>query len=388
MMTIKYVILSVLILNSVYGNEENKNEETQRGSSVFVYSPLRFPFLRTDPFREMMEFNPFKEIDSMMNSQMSSLFNFQRRNPFGDMTVLDNSIKYEVNVEGYKPDEIKIKLNGDQLTISGEHKEADENGTEIVHSSFARAFTLPQGFKKDTIKSVFNGRGNLLITGELEPKKNPETVEIPMNAKVLVLSVLLLNFLYETEGHGSEEVQSTSPDFAYPSFRFPLRPEQMREFMELNHLRNSNTDPMGNPMFDPSMNFQRNSFGEAPIMDDSIKYEVNVEGFEPDEIKIKLSGEKVTVAGEHKESNENGTETLHSAFIRTFTLPQGFKKDTIKSVFDGRGNLLITGELESKKNSEVVEIPIETDSSDESKPETPEKQEKERKNINSQNLKA
>ena len=179
-MNVKYIVLSFLILNSVYGHEGAGDEDEELESKVLIYSPFRWPYLRRDPFRELMELNPFRSIEPLLNSRMDPFLGFRRENPFGDMDVVDNSFRYKTELEGFKPDEVKIKLTGNQLTISGEHKEQDENGTEIVHKTISKTFSLPEGFKRDSIKSVFDGAGNLIITGQLDSKKQPDTVEIPI----------------------------------------------------------------------------------------------------------------------------------------------------------------------------------------------------------------
>uniref|UniRef100_A0AC34QGL8 SHSP domain-containing protein n=1 Tax=Panagrolaimus sp. JU765 TaxID=591449 RepID=A0AC34QGL8_9BILA len=153
--------------------------------NIFVYSPFRWPSFR-DPFREMMKWDPFKDFETMMNqmmdSRIQSMNNFREiSNTFGDISVNDNDFKYSVNLEGFKPEELKIKLDGEQLVISGDHREVNENGTETVHQSFIRRFTLPDGFKKETIKSIFDGKGNLIVSGQRNPQISQENArEIPI----------------------------------------------------------------------------------------------------------------------------------------------------------------------------------------------------------------
>ena len=55
-----------------------------------------------------------------------------------------NAKEFEVKleIEGYKPEDLNVKIVGDELSIKGKIKETDQHGT--VTSEFSRSFTIPE----------------------------------------------------------------------------------------------------------------------------------------------------------------------------------------------------------------------------------------------------
>ena len=55
-----------------------------------------------------------------------------------------NAKEFEVKleIEGYKPEDLNVKIVGDELSIKGKIKETDQHGT--VSSEFSRSFTIPE----------------------------------------------------------------------------------------------------------------------------------------------------------------------------------------------------------------------------------------------------
>jgi HSP20 family protein len=80
--------------------------------------------------------------------------------------VAENDQAYEVHVSlpGFKKEDIKIELDENRLTISGErkweNKEEDKNKkfhlVETEYGSFSRTFTLPNNVKQGGIEANFN----------------------------------------------------------------------------------------------------------------------------------------------------------------------------------------------------------------------------------------
>ena len=53
----------------------------------------------------------------------------------------------KLEIEGYKPEDLNVKIVGDELSIKGKIKETDQHGT--VSSEFSRSFTIPEVSTKD-----------------------------------------------------------------------------------------------------------------------------------------------------------------------------------------------------------------------------------------------
>ena len=90
----------------------------------------------------------------------------------------DNDFKLAVAVPGYSKEDIKIKVDGNELTISSE-KESESKESylrkEFAVGKFERKFELPKGIISDKISAEYlNGILNISI-----PKK--EKVEIKIH---------------------------------------------------------------------------------------------------------------------------------------------------------------------------------------------------------------
>ncbi|CAI5452266.1 unnamed protein product [Caenorhabditis angaria] len=119
--------------------------------------------LRNDPFLDDCEFlKPY-----WVNQTGNQLGDVIREN------TSDNQIS--VNVAQFKPDEIKLNIDGNQLIIEGKHEEkSDEHG--LIQRHFIRKYTLPQGIRAENVKSELNSDGVLSIKYEQLPK----TTQIPI----------------------------------------------------------------------------------------------------------------------------------------------------------------------------------------------------------------
>ena len=75
----------------------------------------------------------------------------------------DNDEKFKVflDVQHYKPDEIKMKVDGDKLLVKGKHHKKSEYGFES--SEFERAYTIPSDVDVKGFTSKINDAGLLEI---------------------------------------------------------------------------------------------------------------------------------------------------------------------------------------------------------------------------------
>ena len=55
----------------------------------------------------------------------------------------DNKIfEVKIDVENYKPEDLNVKIVGDELTVAGKMKSSDEHS--VMSSEFSRLFTIPE----------------------------------------------------------------------------------------------------------------------------------------------------------------------------------------------------------------------------------------------------
>jgi len=127
--------------------------------------------------------------DQMVATQFPTLskeigVSFFEKQSYPRVDVIDqgSSVIIEAELPGLQKDDIKIKVNEDLLTISGEKRKSttDENATylkrELKRSSFARSFKFAEEFDLNNVDAKFeNGILTLVINKKTyEEKKELE----------------------------------------------------------------------------------------------------------------------------------------------------------------------------------------------------------------------
>jgi len=130
----------------------------------------------TRPFESLFE--DFFNLPALRRWDVSDSFL-----PKVDIRETEEEVELTFEIPGMKRDDIKVTLNGDQLTISGERKldrEDKDSGyvrREISTGSFSRSFTLPDYVNRDKISADY--KDGLLTVGlaKLEEVK-PKEIEV------------------------------------------------------------------------------------------------------------------------------------------------------------------------------------------------------------------
>jgi len=108
---------------------------------------------RFDPVARMLRADPFRAFDDFFSDlRMPALFNQADTIPRIRMDVTESDQAYKVKAEmpGVKKEDIKVNIDGSQVSISAETKNetGQDNGTAIwserIWGQFYRSFTLPQ----------------------------------------------------------------------------------------------------------------------------------------------------------------------------------------------------------------------------------------------------
>jgi HSP20 family protein len=104
---------------------------------------------------------------------------------FPNVDISETPQQYNIRAEipGMKKEDIKISINKNCLTMSGEKKEEKKTDGEKFHrmesyyGSFQRSFVLPDGIKADKVEAGFKD-GVLTVTVPKSEETKEKTVDI------------------------------------------------------------------------------------------------------------------------------------------------------------------------------------------------------------------
>jgi HSP20 family protein len=138
---------------------------------------------RWEPFAELGELR--SRFDGMFDD-----FTFGRERawtPAIDVVRENGNLVVRADIPGIKPEEVKIEVEDDILTVSGEHEESKEEKDknyvrrERRYGSFSRSMALPPGVEAKSIKAETHD-GVVEVTIPLPTKAKKEAVTITPTA--------------------------------------------------------------------------------------------------------------------------------------------------------------------------------------------------------------
>jgi hypothetical protein len=121
------------------------------------------------------------ELDHFINN----FGHVQLRDHVAQLTVdKSGGFIYHVDTSGFQPNEVNVSVEGEQIVVTGEHKEECHGGEfdivvdsflafmnfcqisgESIERDFTRRVAIPVGIQKDTIRSSVDEKGHLCIFG-------------------------------------------------------------------------------------------------------------------------------------------------------------------------------------------------------------------------------
>ena len=139
---------------------------------------------RWDPFSEMSDLRARfdRMFDELVNGRGDRDWS-----PAVDVMQDNGNLVMRADVPGIKPDEVKIEVEGDVLTMFGEHLETIEKQDddfvrrERRHGSFRRSLQLPSGVDPDSIEATTHD-GILEVKIPIPKESKPRRVEITPTA--------------------------------------------------------------------------------------------------------------------------------------------------------------------------------------------------------------
>lgn len=134
---------------------------------------------------EWRPFSDFAELRHRLDQAFRDLSDVPRQGwtPSVDLIRRDDSMVLRADIPGIKPDEVKIEVEDDVLTVSGEHSEEKEERKERYMrrerriGSFSRSMVLPKGVEADDIEATTKD-GVLEVTIPMPKAEEAQKVEI------------------------------------------------------------------------------------------------------------------------------------------------------------------------------------------------------------------
>ena len=113
----------------------------------------------------LTRWRPFAELEDLrgrIDRMFSEMENGETRKWRMALDVIERDDRFvlRADVPGVKPDEVKIEVEGDVLTVSAEHEESEEEKKgnflrrERRFGSFSRSVTLPKGVTAEQVEAT------------------------------------------------------------------------------------------------------------------------------------------------------------------------------------------------------------------------------------------
>jgi HSP20 family protein len=135
---------------------------------------------RFDPFSELARLDPFRGLDEVFNqSLLAPRLRSMGMTPRMDVAETDQGYVVKAEVPGVKKEDIKVNVDGNQVSISAQTQQESEQKsenmlcTERSWGQYYRSFTLPQAVDDAQAKAEYHD-GILELT---LPKKTGGTAK-------------------------------------------------------------------------------------------------------------------------------------------------------------------------------------------------------------------
>lgn len=97
--------------------------------------------------------------------------------PIDGLEMKQDSYRVNIDVRGFKPEDIKMSLKDGMLKIEAKSDRTAEDGSR-VQQAIVREFTLPENVDASTIKSLLHENGVLSIEAALAKEAEPKEIPI------------------------------------------------------------------------------------------------------------------------------------------------------------------------------------------------------------------
>jgi HSP20 family molecular chaperone IbpA len=211
-----------------------------------------------------------------------------------DRTKTDNedgSVEFTFPLDGFQPEDLKLKVEGGMIKLKATHEEKDAEGNVLSTRLVSQAFSLPDNCDMNAIESRLNREDGVLKI--VAPRKKSEAVE---------------------KKPAEEEKGKESLKFEVDA----VEAEPEKNIVKLEEVE----------------------LASVPISN-----------YAPEELSVSVNAAgALEVSGKHEERSEDGEDVVSSRqFSNSFAIPEGVETETVKSSLSKEGILKVTALKKSSR---------------------------------------
>ena len=331
----------------------------------------------------------------------------------------DKKLVISLDTSGYKPSELTVNVEGEELSVAARHEERSEEGEVMISRQFTRSFSLPQGAIKEKVESSLGQDGVLVITIPKEKKiqeiKNGEELDkikyitppsdankrkspspfstmstkssstfsssessskgcdadknklnesstkySPKDKKDDWSPMTLKDSFFNKDSFDEEwkRMEKSQEEFLANSRKqFDESVRKMRANMESFSLE-FDSDNFDNSTFEmPNINQDKYelSYKDSP---DKLEIKVDTTGYKPDELRVTVGSGVICVEGKHEEKTEKGESMVSRMMSRQYPLPAQARPSDVVSNLSRDGVLMVTVPKSKQIKQDERNVPI------------------------------
>ena len=239
-----------------------------------------------------------------------------------NMVYDDERLTIEIDVRDYKPEDLDVKIDGNELCVTASQDVKDAASGHSRQRVFEQKFSLPSGVKPEQVQSSLTRDGKLVITA-------PRT-DIQNN---------ILSQQEHSSGQGSQDYsQGRLQEDDYASI--PLERELTVRPFPFNNTRDQHLVPSSD---NSPINYHYNN-GLSKVECDGQNYKilVNVQNFHPEDLVIRTVDDCVIVEANNEEKTTDGRSFSNKSFSQSFNLPKDINPESVTSALSKDGVLTIS----------------------------------------------
>jgi len=270
----------------------------------------------------------------------------------------DSKMEISLNTSGYKPNELRVNVVDDEISIEGRHEEKSEGGHTMISRQFSRRYNLPLEAMVSEVESNLSQDGILVVTIPKE-KRIKEIKESEKSKESQVFGARKKS--KESDKFSESLVPLTMRDsfFDDPIFKDNwldmemsqnnFFAESQKQFEERWKSMQSQMGKRQSKITDSTSDEQDSIFKAKDsnvihLVNDESKLEVSLDitGYKPDELKVTAGQGMICVEGKHEEKSEAGQVMVSREFSRKYSMPDNARAEEVVSNLSKDGVLVVS----------------------------------------------